>query len=110
MVFHVSLLKHYVGETPTFPGLLPPVIEDSKPTLTLMTILSYHLGNTDLTHRPQVLIQGHDLPHEEATWEDVDIITHIFPSFHLEDKVNLEGGRDVMNAKSKPPLATLVTK
>lgn len=94
---------------PTFLGSLPPVTNDSKPTLASMTVLSYRLGNTDSTYKLQVLIQLHDLPPEEAMWEDVDTITHIFPSFHLEDKVILEGGRDFMDAKSKPPSTAPVT-
>lgn len=39
----------------------------------------------------------------------MDTITNIFSSFKLEDKTILEGGGDVMKAKSMPPSAMPVT-
>lgn len=37
----------------------------------------------------EVLIKWHNLPREEATWENYDVLQHQFPSFHLEDKMSL---------------------
>jgi len=39
----------------------------------------------------EVLIQWKDLPEFENSWELASDIQHHFPSFHLADKVNLEG-------------------
>jgi len=39
----------------------------------------------------EVLIQWTDLPKFENSWELASDIQHHFPSFHLADKVNLEG-------------------
>jgi len=46
--------------------------------------------------QPKVLIQWSGLYPEDATWEDIDEMKKLYPSFHLEDKVFVEGGGDVM--------------
>ena len=47
----------------------------------------------------EVLICWQDLPTHEASWEYYDEIFQLYPSFHLEDKVSLEGGSNV-----RPPI------
>lgn len=39
----------------------------------------------------EALIQWKGLPAFKATWEDVAVVHHRFPWFHLEDSVNLWG-------------------
>lgn len=50
------------------------------------------MGDTEET---QVLIQWDS--GAESTWEPVDAIRNHYPSFDLEDKVDLNGGSIVMN-------------
>jgi hypothetical protein len=45
---------------------------------------------------PQVLIQWSDALPEDATWESLPDMQIAYPNLHLEDKVLLEGDRDVM--------------
>ena len=47
--------------------------------------------------RLEALIKWKALPAYEATWEEVALVTQQFPNFHLEDKVNLWAGGNVMN-------------
>ena len=39
----------------------------------------------------KVLVQWQGLPEFENSWEAVSVLQYSFPTFHLEDKVNLEG-------------------
>lgn len=50
----------------------------------------------------EVLIKWKNLPLFEATWEEANLISTRFPNFHLEDKVCLLGGSDVMDRTTKP--------
>lgn len=43
----------------------------------------------------EVLIGWKGLPAHDATWEFIDDFQQQFPTFQLEDKVNLEGGGNV---------------
>jgi hypothetical protein len=44
----------------------------------------------------QVLVKWAGLPHTEATWENQEEQQGNFPNFNLEDKVNFNGGGNVM--------------
>ncbi|KAA0062427.1 Retrovirus-related Pol polyprotein from transposon 297 family [Cucumis melo var. makuwa] len=47
----------------------------------------------------EVLIRWKELPEHEASWESYEEIQRQYPTFHLEDKVNLKGGSNV-----RPPI------
>jgi hypothetical protein len=90
-VFHIGLLKKFVGTPPTTPPALPPM----------------HHGTTQLipkratrTHLArdvrQVLVHWQGKPSASATWEDLESFINCYPSFQLEDDLLVEGGRDVM--------------
>jgi hypothetical protein len=59
-----------------------------------LTILDWKEGLRQSS--PQVLVQWAGLYPEDATWESLEEIQKAYPHLHLEDKVFLEGGRDVM--------------
>jgi hypothetical protein len=43
-----------------------------------------------------VLVHWQGEPAASATWEDIDSFIERYPTFQLEDKLLVEGGRDVM--------------
>lgn len=49
------------------------------------------------------MIQWKGLRQEEATWEDVGLISERFPLFHLEDKVTVWGRGNVIDPYQDPP-------
>ncbi|KAK3136157.1 hypothetical protein QOZ80_5BG0428960 [Eleusine coracana subsp. coracana] len=86
-VFHVGLLKKFMGEPPTESPVLPPI----------------HYGAAVLTPGKavkarmcrgvrQILVQWVGQPASEASWEDVDSFQDRYPAFQLEDELLLEGG------------------
>lgn len=56
--------------------------------------------------RLEALIQLKNLPTYEATWEDMATTNTQFPTFHLEDKVNLWPWGNVMNPPESKVLLT----
>ena len=44
-----------------------------------------------MNRKIEVLIKWKDMPSYENSWEEADSIANQFPSFHLEDKVELLG-------------------
>ena len=90
-VFHVGLLKKYVGPPPQAPPPLPP---------------THHGATQPVPERAskarlargvrQVLIHWQNEPPISARWEDLEDFQDRYPSFQLEDELLLQGGRDVM--------------
>jgi hypothetical protein len=90
-VLHVGLLKKFQGAPPAEPPPLP---------------LLHHGAVTPMPERAvrfrlargvqQVLIQWQGESAAFATWEDVGPLRAKYPDFQLEDKLVLDGGRDVM--------------
>ena len=88
-VFHISLLKKC-----TSPGVvaqpLPAALTAEwelqvQPELVLAS-------RTNAAGNWEVLIKWKDLPDFENSWEAADDIQQQFPSFHLADKVDFQGG------------------
>ncbi|GJX65560.1 hypothetical protein Tco_0299903 [Tanacetum coccineum] len=81
-VFHVSLLKHVVGNDPVEPTLPQGLEMDSS--------------TSSLTEKCLVI-------REDATWEDANAIQNQFPNFKLEDKhVSYDAGIDKENDNIQP--------
>jgi hypothetical protein len=86
-VFHVSLLRKYLGSIPPTIAQLPPVSETA-------TILSQPEAVIDrrVVHKgqyrpkPEILVKWAGAPIEDATWEDIMRFTKTYPTFILEDK------------------------
>jgi hypothetical protein len=90
-VFHVGLLKRFVGVPPESPPALPPVHHGAvvlEPEQAVRARLARGVR--------QVLIRWKGEPPSAATWEDVDSFIDKYPDFQLEDELLVEGGRDVM--------------
>jgi len=90
-VFHVSLLKKYVGPTPAAPPVLPAIHHGAvEPEPERVTRARLARGVQ------QVLVHWKGETAASATWEDLDTFRARYPAFQLEDELALEGGRDVM--------------
>jgi hypothetical protein len=89
-VFHIGLLKKFLG-TPDSPPPLPP-IHDGAAQLQPAQALKIRQARGLC----QILIQWDSLPSSAATWEDLDDFRRQYPHFQLEDELILDGGRDVM--------------
>jgi hypothetical protein len=90
-VFHVGLLKKWVGTPPAAPPPLPNIHHgavEPEPAKVMRARLARGVR--------QVLIHWKGQSAASATWEDLDSFHDKFPAFQLEDELGLEGGRDVM--------------
>ncbi|XP_066334044.1 uncharacterized protein [Miscanthus floridulus] len=90
-VFHIGLLKKFIGDPPATPPPLP-VIHNGAAVLEPERAVRIRLARGVR----QVLIQWKGETATSATWEDVDSFLHKYPVFQLEDELLVEGGRDVM--------------
>ena len=93
-VFHVDLLKKFVGTPLVAPPSFPDVHHGAavhEPECAVRARLARGVH--------QVLIEWKGEPASAATWEDLDSFSERYPSFQLEDELLLEGkwgGGDVM--------------
>nr|CAB3494457.1 unnamed protein product [Digitaria exilis] len=90
-VFHVGLLKKFVGAPPDAPPALPPILHGA-------VLLEPERAEKSRLARGvhQILVHWKDQPASAATWADVDSFVERYPSFQLEDKLLIEEGRAVM--------------
>lgn len=94
-VFHVGVLKKFIGTPPASPPVLPPTIHGAVvPEPVRIT------GARTARGVRQVLVQWRDEPAASATWEDFDDVRARFPDFQLEDELDFEAGRDVMYGRT----------
>jgi hypothetical protein len=94
-VFHIGLLKKFLGTPPATPPPLPPVhhgVVVPEPSKAVKFRLACGVR--------QVLVQWQGESPASATWEDVDRFTAKYPSFHLEDELLLDAGGDVMYGRT----------
>jgi hypothetical protein len=90
-VFHVGVLKKFVGSPLAAPPLLPPILHSAvMPAPSRVTQGRLARGIR------QVLVEWEGQPPTSASWEDLEDFRARFPSFQLEDELDFEAGRDVM--------------
>ena len=90
-VFHVGVLKKFVGTPPATPPALPPTHNGAVvPVPAAVTVGRLARGIR------QLLVQWQGEPAASASWEDYDDFRARFPDFQLEDELVFDGGRDVM--------------
>lgn len=85
-VFHVSVLKKWVGVGVPIQDDLPLMSEDSQ--LTPQAILDQRLQHGN----PEILVHWKELSPVDATWELLSDFKLRFPTFTLEDKVHFKRG------------------
>jgi hypothetical protein len=95
-VFHVAQLKQFKGsnDEPYIP--LPLTTSEIGPTFQPTKILDTRVIMQGSSQIPQVLIQWGNDADADVKWEDFSDIKDNYPSFNLEDKVELIGGGIVM--------------
>jgi hypothetical protein len=90
-VFHVGVLKKFVGAPLASPPTLPAIHNGAVIPEPL------RVERARLAHGArQVLVHWRGEPAESASWEDLDELRVKYPDFQLEDELDLEAGRDVM--------------
>jgi hypothetical protein len=90
-VFHVGLLKKWVGAPPTSTPALPAISRGAvlpEPERVVRSRLARGCK--------EVLVRWKGQPASAATWEDREEFVAKYPAFQLEDELVVEGGRDVM--------------
>ncbi|KAG6508994.1 hypothetical protein ZIOFF_034377 [Zingiber officinale] len=92
-VFHVSLLKPYKGSPPDNAGTLPQMC-DGQALPVPQTSLRSRLNK--VTREYLVHWAGSSI--EDATWESPVKFLSVYPTFELEDQLNIEKGSDDVDA------------
>jgi hypothetical protein len=93
-LFHVGLLKPFIGEPPEQVRPLPLVHHGrfcSEPERVLRGRLAR--GTYEL------LVQWKGADATAASWVSLSELCSLYPAFQLEDELLLQGGRDVMHGK-----------
>jgi hypothetical protein len=90
-VFHVGLLKQFVGTPPSAPPALPQIYNGAA-----VPELEHVLRSRLARGVCQLLVHWKGATAASATWEDTDSFINHYPGFQLEDELLVEGGRDVM--------------
>lgn len=90
LVFHVSLLKPYVGDA-IEPIQQIPIDGDGLPSIVPLVICSYQTILLKGRSEAQMLVQWAGQPPEAATWEVLEDFRKSYPAFDLEDNVLAEG-------------------
>ena len=85
-VFHVSLLKKYVGDSAMPSTELQPVTDDGVVVLEPHKILDTRWVKQGNKFEADYLVQWKHLPVEDATWEPYHSLQERFPSMDLADK------------------------
>jgi hypothetical protein len=89
--FHVGLLKKFHGETPSGPGVLPP-IRHGRTCLETAEVIKSRLARS----RRELLIRWIGQAAADVAWMEFDEFCHTYPAFQLADDLILQGRRDVM--------------
>lgn len=101
-IFHISLLKKFIGQPSQQYLPLPLITNEYGPAVQPLRAMAFRKIMHNTTLVPQVLIQWNSLDDDDSTtWEDVADITSHFPNFNLEDKVTVHGGSIVTCNKSR---------
>ncbi|WVZ84441.1 hypothetical protein U9M48_031473 [Paspalum notatum var. saurae] len=103
-VFHVGVLKKFVGAPPESPPVLPPILDGAvvpDPARVVRARLARGVR--------QVLVQWRGEPAASATWENYDDFRAQHPAFQLEDELVFEEGRDVIYTQGYDHNLTFLT-
>ncbi|CAM8886580.1 unnamed protein product [Rhodiola kirilowii] len=90
-VFHVSLLKAWVGSPPDAIPMLPELSINNQPVMLPSSILNSRIVLRNGAPEKQILVQWRDRPTDESSWEPLLPLARLFPSLDLEGKVSFDG-------------------
>jgi hypothetical protein len=90
-VFHVGLLKRHHGEPLATPVQLP-AIRHGRACLEPTSVLKSRLARG----HHELLVHWKGQTATDASWMALNELRSLFPTFQLEDKLIVQGGRDVM--------------
>ncbi|GJX42084.1 ty3-gypsy retrotransposon protein [Tanacetum coccineum] len=91
-VFHVSILKPFVGDNSVEVAGLPEELHNDQPLEQPLAVCDARMVLRSGVPAQQVLVQWMGGSPEEATWEWLSDFQAAYPTFNLEDKVVFEGG------------------
>ena len=98
-VFHYSNLKLFRGDPEsTTPPPLPPHFHENHPLISPLTILGSRRASSDPQSPWEFLVQWQGLSPDETSWENWQQLCR---DYHLEDKVILQGPRDVTGIEAE---------
>ena len=90
-VFHISLLKKYVGTELWVTTDLPTITEEGAVVLEPERIINIRWVKQSGKFIEESLVQWCRLPPEEATWEKTEALQEHFSNVDLADKGPLDG-------------------
>jgi hypothetical protein len=90
-VFHIGVLKPYIGTPPTTTPSLPPLQHGC-----LLQAPEKVLCSQIRNGQRHILVQWAGFPSANATWENADEFREGYPEFQLEDELFREGESGVM--------------
>ncbi|KAH9649714.1 hypothetical protein KPL70_026087 [Citrus sinensis] len=93
-VFHISLLKPFLGSHTPDQHSLPSTSVDNQLLYLPAAVCAIRTVLKQGTRCRQILVQWQASSPEDSTWEEFDTFCKLYPDFHLEDKVNFEAGGD----------------
>ena len=94
-VFHISLLKPFIGSQNPAPHSLPSTSMHNQPLYLPAAVCAIRTVLKQGKRCRQILVQWQDSSPEDSTWEEFETFCKLYPDFHLEDKVSFEdGGND----------------
>ncbi|GJR19464.1 ty3-gypsy retrotransposon protein, partial [Tanacetum coccineum] len=93
-VFHVSILKAFVGSDAVEVAEFPEELQDGQPVEQPLTICDTRKVLRNRSPERQVLVQWMGGSPEEATWEWLSEFHAAYPTYNLEDKVVFKDGRN----------------
>ena len=88
-VFHVFVLKKYVGTSLPAVVNLPPLSDKRQIQVVPKKVIDTRWVRHGTKLIEESLVQWKTLPAEDATWEETHMLKHQFPTVNLEDKVPL---------------------
>lgn len=94
-VFHISLLKKFLGDSKQQYFPLPLTTTEFGPILLPYKVLDSRVIHRNDKEISQVQVQWNSFIQEDNSWEDVDEMQKSYPEFNLEDKVVVKGKGNV---------------
>ena len=93
-MFHISLLKPFIGSQNPAPHSLPSISMHNQPLYLPAAVCAIRTVLKQGKQCRLVLVQWQDNSLENSTWEEFETFCKLYPNFHLEDKVSFEDGEN----------------